>query len=208
MLLIPPKKNTEPPSYLVLSNDQMVDEVKLVAIRVKEEEVDIINQGTPQTLNAKDNKYSGEAGPAPGPATRGGGGAPSMPAMLRGVQGLRPGAPPSPAPSASTSSGGGAAIIAGGQDYSSPRSSGISGGATVSGGQGYVSTAGTSPANNVGNQIATTLGGPQPAQYRMPVPSGPPLPRDVQAATMVLQKAAMQGGGPPLPPPVAQAIGE
>jgi hypothetical protein len=61
-------------------------------------------------------------------------------------------------------------------------------------------------ANNVGNQIATSLFNQQTGRYPTAAPSGPAVPIEVQAAGMLIQKASMGGGGPPLLPSIQNAV--
>jgi hypothetical protein len=74
------------------------------------------------------------------------------------------------------------------------------GGAIVSGGSSLAEGGQGLANNNVGAQIANSLFNSQSGQYHMPTPNAPPAPPEVQAANMLIQKAAMPENTPPLPP--------
>jgi len=226
LLAIPPKDNKESTTFLSLAPDEMQKEVRLVAIRREKEEVDIINQGTPQTLSVKSNSYSSVAAAAP---PGGKGAAPGMPTGI-GLRRQPPGFPPPntpnpqrapPTAAANPPSEGGSAIVAGGAGGgsaiiagggSAPAGSGSLWGAYASsstgaivgggGGGGYAATPAAATGNNVGSQIATSLFNPTTGHYQMPIPAGPPAPPVVQAAGLLIHQAA---GGPPAPPSVNEA---
>jgi hypothetical protein len=220
------KDNKQPTLYLNLTPGQRDHDVELLRIRLKQEEVDIVNDGTPMTLTAKSNSFASLSAPQPG------GGGQAMPglrpggsgAIMEGKRGIpRPApfaAPPAaaaqPSMAAAAPTEGGAIVIGGGNS---------SGGAIVSGGSSYGGGAtpfgggaasygsgnnaivsggasfggGNTPgvgANNTAAQISSLLNS-SPGQYRAPVSAAPPLPPTVQTAAMMVQEAA---GGPPMPP--------
>jgi hypothetical protein len=221
LLAIPPKDAKEFTYYTSLVPGQKDHDVELVRIHLEKEEVDIINSGTPQTLSVKSNSYLSAAN-APPPAK---GAPPGMPAgigLRHQPPGLTPPNSPSPyAPSAATApreggstiiagGGGSSAIVAGGAGGTSGSTYGGSGfsssGPIVSGGSSVVPTGAAAPGSSVGNQIANTLFNPSTGRYQMPTPPGPPLPREAQAALLLTQKAALDGGGPPLPASLESAL--
>ena len=221
-LAIPPREAKESIFYTggMVANQKEHD-VELVKINYDKKDpvsVDILNSGTAQTLTLKSNTYLSSA-TSPAPAK--GGGAPGMPAGI-GLRHQPPGTPPPnfpppAAPAAAAPNGGSSAIIAGGgggsaiiagggggANSTSPQSYGSSGGALVAGGYGGGGTTGA--ANNVGNQIANSLFNPQTGRYQNSSSGGTVAPIEVQAAGMLIQKAALNGGGPPLLPSIQNAV--
>ncbi len=207
LLFMPPKDQKDTPKYLNLAPSEESEGLQLVKIDLKNEEVDIINSGTPMTLSLKSNgvaAMSAAAHPA--------GGAPPMP----GMPGHRPPSlPQAPAaPAAASTPGGSSAIIVGGGDsgnassYGSPivAGGGSSGAAVASSSYNSPIVSGASPiyappnsanetANAAGVQIANALANPQTSLYRPPPPPAAPLVN--QAANLIITHAA---GGPPVPP--------
>ena len=221
LLAIPPKNPKDSWTYLTLAPGQREQDVELVRIHAKQEEVEIINSGTAQTLS-RSNSYAAAAAGAP----RAGGNPAGE--KEKGFPGLRherfsglPGGPPGSAGPAAAATRGessplvvggngstGGAFVSGGSGGSG--SSFVSGGSSLGGGATGVANGaaglGTAPGNNVGTQIGNALLNPASGHYQMPTPTAPPLPPDVQGSLMVIHKAAMGGGGPPLPPPVQAAV--
>ena len=212
LMAIPPKDNKDPTFYLSLAPGEADHQVELVKIHLDKEEVEIINSGTPETLSVKSNSYASIGSPAARPPGGGAPGVPGMPGFRRSMPGLpQMNAQPPPAPAAPMTSSGGSAVIVGqgGGDTPTPFGSfgSSSSGVSVSGGPGFSSASTAAAANNAGSSIANGLFNQQNGQYRMPTPTAPAAPPEIQAAQMLLQKTTMSGGGPPLPPPLAEMMG-
>jgi len=210
VLLALRSKETKGDAYLTLAPDEMQKNVKLVSIRLDKREVDIINQGTPQTLSAKSNNYASST-----PAAQPGRAGPGLPA---GIQGLHhpPGAAqpaPPPMPAAAAYGGGGSSVIAGGGANDGGLSSILggarSGGPIISGGNAFTPAPAAVQPNNATAQIANGLFNQNSGTYQMPTLPTAPVTPEVQAAGLILQKQMMQQlphGGPPLPPSVQEAL--
>jgi len=223
LMAIPPAKDSKDTiTYLSLAPGDREHDVQLVRIHLDKEEVEIINSGTAQTLSAKSNSYAAMA--ATSHSEGGPRGEKGVPGLHRPMNpgftppGFTP--PAAPGPMSSATQGGGSALIIGGGGGSGSQFGGSSGGSFVSGGASSGGAGGAAygqynptgvgatgnTGNNVGSQIASALFNPQTGHYQPPVATGPGLPADVQRPIMVLQKAAMNGGGPPLPPTVQAEV--
>jgi hypothetical protein len=220
------KDNKQPTLYLNLTPGQRDHDVELLRIRLKQEEVDIVNDGTPMTLTAKSNSFASVSAPQPGggaqamPGLRPGGGVQMMDGK-RGISRSAPfAAPATPAAQPSMASaaptGGGAIVIGGGNSSGGAIVSGGSsfgggaapfggGAASYSSGNNAIVSGGASfgggnttgvAANNPAAQISSLLNSSS-GQYRPPVSAAPALPPAQQTAAMLVQEAA---GGPPMPP--------
>ncbi|HEY3860930.1 MAG TPA: hypothetical protein VGO59_03505 [Verrucomicrobiae bacterium] len=196
LLAIPPTDNKDSIHYATLMPGDKQDGVELVRINLKDEAVDIVNSGTPQTLTVKSNSYmaSAAAPPAGKPP-------PGMPPGLRRPPGIAPPGfhPPAAASAMPFGSGSSGPIIAGGNSSGGYSGSGVynpssSSGAIISGGYSPPPLQGAN--NNIGNQVAASLFNPATGHYQMPVQTAPPAPPEVQAAQMLIREAA---GGPPSP---------
>ncbi len=146
LMAIVPKDTKEPTRYLNLAPGERKDDVELVSIRLKEEEVDIVNEGTAMLLSVKSNSFASTA-TAPPPAAgapekpgRGGFQRPISPAFQRSMPVAPAGGPA--APVAAAAPGGGGAIIIGGGNSGSQMMS-PNGGTVVSGGSQYGGGAGS-----------------------------------------------------------------
>jgi hypothetical protein len=237
-LAIPPKDAKESIYYTSgLVPGDKDHGVELVKINYDKKEVDIINEGTAQTLSVKSNSYSSVAAAAPG---KGGGGAPGMPGGI-GLRHQPPGFPSpnipqraSPTAAASPNGGesaivaggggGGSTIVAGGSGFSGGGGGNSSpfaaNGASPYGGSSY-GAANTGAIVSGGNSAypppgATTTGnnvGSQIATSLFNPSTGhyqmPPTAPPLPAS---VQAAGLllhqQAGGPPAPPPVQQAAEE
>ncbi|MGA2176811.1 MAG: hypothetical protein ABSH38_17680 [Verrucomicrobiota bacterium] len=215
-LAMPPKDQKDVTKYFNLAPGEREDPLEVVKVNSEKGEVDIINSGTPMTLSLASNSFVATAAPSH-PA----GGAPPMPGMPgmpggRRVPALPQGMPQAAAPSApsapSASSGNSAIIVGGGNSggqsgssfgSSSFGSSSYGSPIVTGGGPAYVPA--NPPANEGGAQIANTLMSPA-TQYKMP-PTPPPAPPEVQAAGMLVHKAAYGEMSPPLPPGLENAGG-
>lgn len=207
---IPPKDAKGQTAYFKLAPGEKDDVLELVRIHPDQQEVDVLVSGTAMTLSMLSNSLASAGGKAAGGAKASG------PAA----------APP----------GGSSAIIAGGGGNSSPygrvtvgggggvttiggrNSTSFGGGGTSFGGGGTsfgggVSVAGGTSANTVGQQLANALfsGTQNPGQGSTVGPTGPVASPEVQAANLLIQyEQDQQSGksGPPLPPALAEMVGE
>jgi hypothetical protein len=207
---IPPKDAKSQATYFKLAPGEKDDVLELVRIHPDQQEVDVLVSGTAMTLSMLSNSLASAGGKAAGGAKASG------PAA----------APP----------GGSSAIIAGGGGNSSPygrvtvgggggvttiggrNSTSFGGGGTSFGGGGTsfgggVSVAGGTSANTVGQQLANALfsGTQNPGQGSTVGPTGPVASPEVQAANLLIQyEQDQQSGksGPPLPPALAEMVGE
>jgi hypothetical protein len=223
LFAIPPAKDSKDNTvtYLSLSPGDRDHDVQLVKIHLKEEEVEILNAGTAQTLSAKSNSYEAMLS---APHQGGGGG---RPGEMRGfppgihrpmLPGFNPpGAAPAEEhtfPSAARQGGGGSAVIAGGGESSGAIVSGGSGGGFGGLGAGQYAQSGgaigntITTGNNVGEQIANALSNPQASRLQTPISTGPVVPVEEQGPRMALGKLTSGGGGPPLPPIIQQQLEE
>jgi hypothetical protein len=208
-----PNKDPKETAYLSLQQGEKGNDVEIVAIRADKGEVDILNTGTPQTLNLLSNGFAISGGaPAAAPARANGG----FPMPMHHMPGMPFPQPTAIVPPTMPVSTQGSAMVIGGSQASG--GAGISGGASVSGGNSFVSggaapitAAAAAPqfgssvgqvvpggANNTSAQVANALfsGG----QYHVPPsPNITPAPLDNQKAAILIQGAA---GGPPVPPSI------
>jgi hypothetical protein len=207
-----PAKDPKDTAYLSLQEGEMQSDVKIVAIRADKGEVDILNTGTPQTLNLLSNGFALSGG-APAPAARPNPGIPMPMHHMPGMPFPQPTAIVPPSMPVSTQ---GSAMVIGGSSDSGGVAT-IGGSPSVSGGNSFVqggaapiTAAAAAPpfgsvgqvvpggANSASAQIANSLfsGG----QYHIPPsPNITPAPLDNQKAGILIQGAA---GGPPVPPSI------
>jgi hypothetical protein len=222
LMAIMPKDNKESTVYLNLAPGERNEKVELVRIRLKEKEVDIVDDGMPMTLSVKSNSFASVSGPQPaagGPPERPMKGGFSRPSPAAPVAGHT--APAAVAAAGQTGngtiiigggnsgsqggSGSGGAIVSGGSSafgggagsYAGANNAIVTGGSSMGGGIGSGAYANNTGAQNTGVPI-NSLFNPQTGRG-YGVPTSPPAPpREVQAAAIALQAAA---GGPPAPPP-------
>ena len=195
---IPPKDAKSQVAYLKLSPGEAQNGLELVSIHPDQKEVEVLVNGTKETLSLATNTPSAGskavAAAAPVP-TAPPGAAPTAPSAIV-VGGHR-----------DDSSGYGAVTVAGG------------GGATSGGGNNNSSVTTAGGGYNTGGDVAVAggsqyaganFGGNQGGQNATPVPTQVPTIGQ-QAASMIIHKALSGSQGiayPPLPPPVAQAESE
>jgi len=220
LMAIVPKDTKEPTRYLNLAPGERKDDVELVSISLKDEAVDIVNEGTAMLLTIKSNSFAStatapSAAGAPEKPGRGGFQRPISPAFQRSMPVAPGGGPAAPAQvAAAAQTGGGAVIIGGGNSGSqsvspyggsvvsggSPYGGGASspyGGSFVTGGSGVSANAMNPGAyNNTGVQVGSLFNS-QTGAYQKELPTVAPAPPEVQAVTLAAQAAA---GGPPAPP--------
>jgi uncharacterized membrane protein YgcG len=187
--------------------------VELVKINYDKKEVDIINEGTAQTLSVKSNSYTSVAAAAPG--GKGNGAPPGMPAGI----GLRhqppgfpsPNIPPRAAPTAAASpnGGGGSAIVAGG---------GGGGSTIVAGGSGYGGGGGGNASPFAANGASPYGGSSYGASTAGAIVSGgnsayappgaPPAANNVgsQIATSLFNPSTGHYQMPPMAPPLPASV--
>jgi len=209
-----PAKDPKDTAYLSLQQGEKGSDVEIVAIRADKGEVDILNTGTPQTLNLLSNGFAVSGG-APAPARVNGGFMHHMPGMPvpQPTAIVPPTMPVSTQGSAmvigGSQSSGGATYGGGGATYGG--GAGVTGGSPfVGGGASPITAAAAAPqfgsvgqvipggANSTSAQVANALfsGG----QYHIPPsPNITPAPLDNQKAAILIQGAA---GGPPVPPSI------
>ncbi len=214
---IPPKDAKSQTAYFKLAPGEKQDALELVNIHPDQKEVDVLVNGTAETLSMASNNAAASgkgvaAAPPPGP---------------------RGGAPVAPVAAAAASTGGSSAIIGGdrgGSRYGSVTVSGggsgggvttiggnngssYSGGVTVSGGGDNNPTPSSYAGNGVpgGNQIANTLlagalGSGSGSVGGVPTPTTA-IPPEQQAALMAA-RSLIDPQLPPLPPDFQQQLNE
>jgi hypothetical protein len=188
---IPPKDKKPQASYFDLAANEKAtggdDEVlELVRIHPDQQGVDVIINGTAETLSLEKNSLA------------------SADSKTNPFAGARP-APPAPAPAAASSQS--SAIIVGGDD----RESSSRGGVAVGGGGGEVTTIGGG-GGSTGTQLANTLfagSGNQGQASAENVPQAPLIPPEQQALALAAQAVLAQQQGeslPPLPPDIQDQV--
>lgn len=222
---IPAKDAKSQATYHSLAPGQEDDVLKLVSIHPDEKEVEVVvNGNTPMTLSVtkdtlapSDGMPTGRRGlqqPQPGPVAAAAGGASSSASAIIVGGG-------------ESSYGGGVSVAGGGVTTigANNKNNSIGGGNGVitSGGGGYNPTAfgggsygggvSVSGGNSVGSQLASALfnGTPAQGQTSGTTPTQPAAPPEVQAATMLAENQQLQSQGkegPPLPPALAQLVGQ
>jgi hypothetical protein len=196
-LFVSQPKDKKAPYYYSLTEGEEVGDgdhtLKLVKIYPGQKTVDIINDGVAVTLNTKDDSYVGSPGAAPAAA-------PAAATAAAGSGGgsviVAGGATPSPA----GGGGGGVTTIGGGGAGSQGVSSGgASGGVTVAGGYNP---------GGAGGQLASLLtSAPSQGQVANPNVQAPASP-EAQAVGMLSDATQHPDNFPPLPPDLAQMIGQ
>jgi len=192
---IPSKDAKTPTSYFKLgvnekANGEKDDVLELVNIHPNHQEVDVVINGTHETLSVASNsmgKISGEA-----------------PAQAR------------PGPVADAGPGGGSVIVAGGS--STPANGGGGGGITTigggvsqassGGGSGVTVAGGYNPGAGGGGQLASALMSSAPSLGQVANPNVQAPPSVEAQAVGMLSDATTHPSGPPLPPELAQMIGQ
>ena len=128
LMAIVPKDTKEPTRYLNLAPGERKDDVELVSIRLKDEAVDIVNEGTAMTLTIKSNSFASTAtAPPPGAGAPESGGKagfqrPLSPGFQRSMPVAPVGGPGAPVAAAAAAPAGGGAIIIGGGNSGSQNS--------------------------------------------------------------------------------------
>jgi len=235
---IPPKDAKGQTTYFKLAPGEKDDVLELVRIHPDQQEVDVLVSGTAMTLSMLSNSLASAGGKAAGGATasgpaasRGGPPAPAAAAAPPGgssaiIAGGGGNSSPYGSVTVGGGGGGGFTTIGGGNSTSfggggtsfGGGGTSIGGGGTSFGGGGTsfgggVSVSGGSSANTVGQQLTSALisGTQTPGQGITVGPTGPVASPDVQAANLLLQyEQDQQSGksGPPLPPSLAEMVGE
>ena len=224
---IPPKDAKGQTTYFKLAPGEKDGVLELVKVHPDQQEVDVLVSDTPMTLSVLSNSLAaagGKAGGASsGPAAvlRGGPRAPETAAATPGgsspiiAGGVRDS---SPYGGVTVAGGGGVTTIGGGNSTSL---GGGSGGVSIGGGGGSptsfgggISSGGVSVSGGTGAQIASALfsgaGTPSQVQFGNPVPAQLGTPEE-SAAALLAVTAQLNAQGiktPPLPPPLAELMGE
>jgi hypothetical protein len=223
---IPPKDAKSQTTYFKLAPGEKDDVLELVRIHPDQQEVDVLVSGTAMTLSMLSNslasaggkaaggaKASGPAAAPPGGSSAiiAGGGRNSSPYGSVTVGGGGGGGFTTIGGGNSTSFGGGGTSFGGGGTSFGGGGTSFGGGGTSFG--GGVSVSGGSSAGTVGQQLTSALisGTQTPGQGSTVGTTGPVASPEVQAANLLLQyEQDQQSGksGPPLPPSLAEMVGE
>lgn len=211
---IPPKDGKSQTSYFKLApgetaSGEKEDVLELVRIHPDQQEVDVVVNGTAETLSVLSNSLASAGGNA-------GGGAKSAPAPAPAA--LIANAPSSVVVGGDRSAsryggggggGGGVTVIGGGSSSSLGGGSGVlvgngSGGSPTAYGGGVSVSGG----NGVGQQIASALMSGTPNQGQIGSPQTEPAAPPEQQMLGLLLDHTKNPNGPPLPPPLAEMVGE
>jgi len=202
---IPPKDSKSQTAYFRLSPGEMAsgekdDKLELVRIHPNQQEVDVLINGTPETLSVLSNSLASAGGGAKGPAPAA---APAVIANAPSAVVVGGGnASPSRYGGVAVASGGGGVTVIGGGSSSS------GGGSGVAIASGNVSPASYGGGNaGVGGQIGALLSG-SATQGQIGSTTTEPAASPEEQAVGLLAEHTKNPNGPPLIPPLAELVGE